>query len=223
MSLAGLLVDDPAEAAFLTPAEWGDPVYVTGLTLAPGSTYEIWADCGSPGNPGFSEQTTALTHRFGDVDGNTVRNFVDVQLCLLAFQGHFLIQPAVTRSQTDLEGCHPNLLPNINDALWAILGFQRKPYTDVGCSNECPPCHPADCDDDSACTDDSCVIETGECLNIINFDEVNDCCDPETGDAQPIDDGDLCTGSGKACQRAAGADNFVIGVCGKNKHSFCID
>ncbi|MCH8148276.1 MAG: hypothetical protein IH987_09835 [Planctomycetes bacterium] len=192
-SQAGLLVDDPADAVFLTPADWGDPVYVTGLTLAPGSTYEIWADCGSPGNPGFSELTTALTYRFGDVDGNTVQNFVDVQLCLLAFVGDFLVTPDVTRSKTDMAGCEPNLRPNIVDAFWSILGFQGKAFVDVECSNECPPCHPADCDDDDVCTDDSCVIETGECLNVINFDEVNDCCDPETGDAHPIDDGDSCT------------------------------
>ena len=201
-SFAGLLVDDPADGVFLTPAEWGDPVYVTGLTLAPGSTYEIWADCGSPENPGFSEKTTALTYRFGDVDGNTVRNFLDVQLCLLAFVGDFLSTPDVTRSKTDLAGCEPNLRPNINDAIWAILGFQRKTFADLECSNECPPCHPADCDDDNECTDDSCVIETGECLNVINFDEVNDCCDPETGGTQPIDDGESCTID--SCDAAAG-------------------
>jgi|GEM_PF-3163755 len=202
LSMAGLLVDDPADAVFLTPAEWGDPVYVIGETLAPGSTYDVWADCGSPGNPGFSESNRALTYRFGDVDNNTLQNVNDVFFILLAFKGEFLLQPAVTRSRTDVHDCVPNRLININDAVVSILAFQGKTHADLGCINECPPCHPADCDDDNACTDDSCVIEDGTCLNIPNFVQGTTCCDPDTGETTVIDDGDPCTFDG--CNAATG-------------------
>jgi hypothetical protein len=55
----------------------------------------------------------------------------------------------------------------------------------VACAND------ADCDDGSACTDDSC--DAGICVNTDNYDPAVDCCDPVDGTLTLIDDGNDCT------------------------------
>ncbi|MCP3979690.1 MAG: hypothetical protein GY716_10245, partial [bacterium] len=76
-------------------------------------------------------------------------------------------------------------------------GTLRMETGDSPCTNT-----PVDCDDNNACTLDSCDPTTGECLHepIVCFDG-DDCtvdsCDPATGqcifDPLSCDDGDLCT------------------------------
>jgi len=94
------------------------------------------------------------------------------------------------------------------------------------------PCtSPADCDDNDACTDDSCNIGTGECINeAISCEDNNACtsdsCDPATGcvntdNTDSCDDGDACTTddtcSGGSCQGTAVSDDTPCasgdGVC----------
>ena len=188
---AGVLVDDPADAVFLTPAEWGDPVYITGESVTPATQFEIWADCGWPGNPAYSDMTTAWTWKLGDVDNNTVVNFTDVLLGVEAFKGNYL---SITLAGADLHDCVPNLLLNMVDILWTLMVFQGRD-ADSFCPDwgDCPMCYPVDCDDDSACTDDSCDIETGDCINELNYNPVTRCCDPDTGVTTMINDSDPCT------------------------------
>lgn len=50
----------------------------------------------------------------------------------------------------------------------------------------------AECDDGSACTDDSCR-PNGTCLNQPNFNELTSCCNPIDGALTVIDDGNECT------------------------------
>ncbi len=48
------------------------------------------------------------------------------------------------------------------------------------------------CDDQSVCTADSCS-DLGQCVNDPIYDVAVECCDPQSGDLQAIDDGDDCT------------------------------
>jgi hypothetical protein len=49
-----------------------------------------------------------------------------------------------------------------------------------------------DCDDDNACTTDTCNPD-GSCSNDDNYDNTIYCCNPENGDLTLIDDGNECT------------------------------
>ena len=197
----GLLVDDPADAIFLTPFEWGSPVYVTGAALAPATTHHIWADCGMPGDPAFSDSTTVLTWKMSDVDYNEVVNLTDVQFTVLGFEGR-LPDLDVTLASTDTATCEPDRLLNMTDVQWAVLTFEGILDPLDLCTFDCPQCHPADCDDLNACTDDGCDIETGLCWNTPNYDPLTECCNPTTGATTPTEDGDLCTND--TCDDATG-------------------
>ncbi len=56
----------------------------------------------------------------------------------------------------------------------------------------CRPCtHPIECDDENACTTDSCIDSV--CLSSSNHDEATQCCNPDDGSQTAIDDGISCT------------------------------
>ncbi|UCE58486.1 MAG: hypothetical protein JSU63_13710 [Phycisphaerales bacterium] len=86
-------------------------------------------------------------------------------------------------------GCTPDLRADECDLLAAPREFRPG----VDCSVECCVClTDFDCNDDNACTDDTCFPEC-VCNNIPNFVIGTECCDPVTGDLTIIDDGNLCT------------------------------
>ena len=86
------------------------------------------------------------------------------------------------------------------------LGFKPPPATDLSDDNLISilpldiipariivPCAlDTECDDGSACTDDSCR-PNGVCLNQLNFDDVDECCNPIDGALTVIDDANECT------------------------------
>lgn len=194
------LVNDPAEAAWLSPTEWGNfgLVYVTGMYVVPGTRYTVYADCGLPSAPSFSESTTVTTWRWGDVNNDIYVNVTDLQQLLFAnerfdFSEHPMPHVDLIGSGDGVGACPPNQMINITDVaahLWANEGTD---YPDTFCPTECPPCiAQAHCNDFDLCTDDSCNLDA-TCSNVINFDEGIFCCNPNTGGVQLIDDGDLCT------------------------------
>jgi len=51
-----------------------------------------------------------------------------------------------------------------------------------------------DCDDGNACTEDICDVEiTCTCSHTPGYDTDTECCDPDTGEIEPLDDSDPCT------------------------------
>lgn len=52
-------------------------------------------------------------------------------------------------------------------------------------------CSLGSCDDDNACTDDVCGPDD-MCLNIRNYDDVAFCCNPDTGEVTPLEEGEDC-------------------------------
>jgi hypothetical protein len=71
-------------------------------------------------------------------------------------------------------------------------GSPTDPGTD--CSlGECPLCNSStDCDDANPCTVDTCDPDRS-CSNEADYDATTECCDPSTGDLDPLVDDDPCT------------------------------
>ena len=148
------LVDDPSEAVYLTPPEWGN-LLVYDQDIVPAALYQVQADCGSPGNPGLSDPTTITTPKLGDTVGRqygwwwwnppdgTV-NIMDIIAVLDKFRG---LPGTVPIWWVDLVGtggggirwCTPNLRIDIIDVAVALDGFRGFPYTQsTGCPEPCP-------------------------------------------------------------------------------------
>ncbi len=85
---------------------------------------------------------------------------------------------------------------------------------DSGTGLDCPACQSAaDCNDNNACTDDSCNTATGVCSNDNNFNALTDCCNPADGSTTGIDDFDVCTAD--SCDAATGVvSNDPAGAIG---------
>jgi hypothetical protein len=132
---AGILKDDPAEALFLTAAEWGDPVYVTGVYVAPETEFEIKADCGSLSAPALSASAYATTWLFGEVERDYVLNMADIQFMIKAFELNYDSHPTLANTDVEGEDCEPNRTVNFSDIQLAILDFEGGSY---GCPMECP-------------------------------------------------------------------------------------
>ena len=144
-------------AGFLTPAQWGE-LYVYGEDLVPGTTYIVQGDCGSPGNQGLSDPTSATTCAFGNVtkgfeNGDWILcsvphipavNIIDVLAAVKRF-ADALDAPA--HYQADVVGtgamaieCLPDqetdVIPDVIVVLGAFQGFTYANFT--GCPEPCP-------------------------------------------------------------------------------------
>lgn len=149
------LVDDPGDAAELTPAQWtggfSDPaqpgaLFITGEDITPSdrigpgsysdTRYTVAAECGGILGPG----TEAVMDRWCDSDDNGIINITDVQIGVLAFQGQYHMPGGVpamgsTKASVDVtaqvRGCDPTINPiavNFGDIAQLILGFQGRSY-----------------------------------------------------------------------------------------------
>ncbi len=140
-----LLVDDPGDAAFLTPDDWGEVVYVTGLHLAPDVTYAVQAENGLA----RSQALTASTSDWADVNADGFVTFtID-----LAIVFSFIIgppEPGFTIYQVDFTG--PGNVPDtlvtftadLQATFDALIGL---PYLGPGTCGAC-------CLTDGGCVDD---------------------------------------------------------------------
>lgn len=135
-----LVVEDPQQAAYLTPSQWGDTVYVTGTHVAPEVVYSVAADCGVPQQPVITEGAVTTTPPWGDVgglpgqgDGQT--NVIDIGLVVDGVKG---LSTAPPLYRTDLYGCVPNQRMDVIDiggVVDAVKGFGYRSGTN------CPgPC-----------------------------------------------------------------------------------
>lgn len=126
-------VEDPALAAWLTPAQWGQTIYVTGFEIAPGQTYEVQADCGLPDNPVLTQASTATTFLWGDVISRTnaggppdgVIDFTDVSALVDGFRALPTAQPMY---RLDLFGCQPNQIIDFIDIAGGVDAFRGASY-----------------------------------------------------------------------------------------------
>ncbi len=136
----GILSTDPADAVYLTPAEWGE-LYVTGEFFTPETTYVVVADCGSPGSPGFSDPGvgTPFTRKWADLDDSGVVTFFDILTVVQTFQGIYAL---ASKDESDLLGntgtlCLPNQMINFVDIIAAVEAFQGVSFENR-CDDSCP-------------------------------------------------------------------------------------
>ncbi len=138
-------VDQPADAARLTPAGWGSTVYLSGFEIAPGISYRIESDCGASQSPVFTPAAVVQTFAWGDVvnrfapgslgppDGMV--DFSDISALVDGFRG---LPSAMPLYRTDLFGCVPNQSIDFIDIAGDVDAF--KGFTYLG-SSGCPgPC-----------------------------------------------------------------------------------
>ncbi len=148
-----LLVDDPAGAAFLTPAEWGGTVHVTAADIVPTAFYQVQQDNGSPGAPALSGMVTAPTGIWGDVGGffidgaweppNGGVDFLDVKMIVEGFVNAATAPPMFRMDLIGIGGqgieCEPDQRIDFIDASAAVSGFQGVTFTEfTGCPVPCP-------------------------------------------------------------------------------------
>ncbi|MFQ5461505.1 MAG: hypothetical protein ACE5E5_02650 [Phycisphaerae bacterium] len=133
-TVAGL-VDDPANALWLTSDQWGGSVFVTGLLVAPDTCFDVFGDCGSPGNPILTPPVPVCTTLYGDIDLGGSANLADVFTIVLGFQGVFT---DAQRAALDLAPCQPDQVINIGDVFFGVLAFQGTPFAVTCAQSTCP-------------------------------------------------------------------------------------
>ncbi len=138
--------------AFQTPEQWGE-LYAYGDEIIPAQAYTIKGDCGSPGNPGFSDITSATTCIFGDTVGAFVAGAWTI--CegtvtisdLIPIVDDFRGLPSAPVYQTDLIGvgaqgftCVPDQdIGLVSDALTVLDAFTGIAFdVSTACVNQCP-------------------------------------------------------------------------------------
>lgn len=128
------LVNDPKDAALLTPAEWGGTVFVGGVELTPSTNYEISTelDYGLRSAIGVAE-----TWLWGDANNNGSVTFADITLVTDAFKGDF---SNVTLGGADLApmgtpgAClAPNRTVDFADITAAVDAFRSYQYPCLIC------------------------------------------------------------------------------------------
>ena len=131
-----VLVDSPV---YLTRDEWGETVYVTGSAVVPSTLYTVqWKTEGAVYWSGPGRGTTWM---WGDVDGNEVLNFTDIQLMVLAFKQNYTgLQRALAAADLEPISTYgvcsaPNHMINFGDIQWDVFVFQGRPYP-----HECQSC-----------------------------------------------------------------------------------
>ena len=152
-SLAEL--DDPAATpdSFRTPEEWGE-LYVFGEDITPETTYIVWGDCGSPGNPGLSDSTLVTTPRFGDAIGDFVIgvgwtgpdgsvNVTEVLAAIMTLVHAPLAPPIYVTDLLGLDSfgitCAPDQNVKLTDVITFIQAFQGLSYrAATRCPEPCP-------------------------------------------------------------------------------------
>ena len=145
-----VLVDTREKAAFLTPQQWGETVYVFGNDIVPQMSYEVVGDCGS-GNPGgltvpiLTEAALVETDRWGDTVGTSSGNGtsppdgqVDFQDIAAVVDGFVSSPNAPPLYQVDLFGCVPDQVIDFTDIAGAVDAFTGADYVDTRCPVPCP-------------------------------------------------------------------------------------
>ncbi len=139
---AAVLVDTRSEAAVLTPEQWGQVVYVTGLQLVPNAEYEVAADCGKADSPRLSNPTPVSTGAWGDVAGLFVDGawlpgdgIVDVMDFTAVVEAFKVLDTAPPLPASDIWPCVPDGTVDVLDMMYVVDGFKGIP---CACEDPCP-------------------------------------------------------------------------------------
>lgn len=119
-----LLVDNPLDAAWLTPNEWGSAVYVNGPDVIPSTDYELVVDTGLAGGANLSPATGTTTQNWGELNGLPPSDLDDILCMLAAFSNNFVC----SLFASDLFGAVPDQLVDLDDILAVLGAFSGDPY-----------------------------------------------------------------------------------------------
>jgi hypothetical protein len=139
---AAILVDTRAEAAALTPEQWGGVVYVSGPELVPCTNYDVAADCGKVDSPRLSDSAPVSTGAWGDVAGPFVEGawrpgdgIVDVQDFTAVVEAFKQLDTAPPLPAADIWPCTQDGTVDVLDMMYVVDGFRGLPCP---CEAPCP-------------------------------------------------------------------------------------
>ncbi|MGB0715311.1 MAG: lectin-like domain-containing protein, partial [Phycisphaerae bacterium] len=121
----GRLVDAPV---YYPPGVWGT-LNVRGAEIVPGYEYTVHSQLQGSNVAAYA---TTATHAHGDVDGNGMANFADIQAVVHGFQSTW----DGPRGAVDLAPCVPNTIVNFEDIQQAVFAFQNQAF-EVACDLPC--------------------------------------------------------------------------------------
>ncbi len=126
------LVDNPGNAALLTPLQWGQVVYIGGPDIIPSSAtpvvYEVYAVCGY-----LTSVATTATSVWGDADANGLVSGADILAVVKGFQLEYGPTASWTLVSNDLSGsllCYPDGFLSAIDIQRVVQAFQGAKYLD---------------------------------------------------------------------------------------------
>lgn len=119
-----------ANPFYLLPVEW-HYVRAQGREIIPGTDYDVTAIFqNGPAAP----PAAVVTLPFGEVDGNTTRNFQDVSAVVSRFKG---LSTAPPLERADIHPCTVNGLVNFQDISMAVSAFKGQSFASL-CPAVCP-------------------------------------------------------------------------------------
>lgn len=146
-----LLTQDFTQAAFLTSANWGSALGLTGRWVVPSTDYMVHSLCGSVEAPTFSAPITVSTARWGDVvgefdgiswtlpDGRV--DIIDAAAIIDAFR-NLPTAPELYRADliaNSFDLCTPDRKIDIVDVVSSLDGFRSSSFAATwSCSVPCP-------------------------------------------------------------------------------------
>ncbi|MEK6677269.1 MAG: hypothetical protein AABZ47_16660 [Planctomycetota bacterium] len=120
------LEDNPVNAAYLTPAQWGAVIHLTGTAIVPSQAYNMQTDLGTLGNPDLQPPISATTWIWADLNNTLGPIDVDDLICLL--NGFIPIYDPCSLFATDLAGEDPDQLIDVDDLIGLLGAFAGDPY-----------------------------------------------------------------------------------------------
>jgi len=129
------LVDDPADAAALTPGQWGGRLFIVDPQIIPSdringtvvpTDYTVSVDCTT-----FQASATVTMPRWGDVNANGFVNVTDIQAVISGFQDFFYAPLGTSLLTTDLGGsliCQTDQIITVVDVQRVVLAFNGQSY-----------------------------------------------------------------------------------------------
>ncbi len=123
-NVAGL-VADRFDAAYLTPAQWGNPIRLTGIDIIPSTNYAVQVDFGTPGDPQLRAPVNESTWVWGNCDNAGIVELADLLCVLFSYSGNYSY---CSLFATDLGGNDPDQLVDITDVIAMLSAYANASY-----------------------------------------------------------------------------------------------
>ena len=133
-----MLTENPAEAVYLRPSEWKSPLHLTGASVAPSQTYDVYVETAGGTRSAVVTVTTAI---WGDLVGSKgvlepdgTSDFRDITAVVNCFVDDVNAPP---RARCDLHPALPDGVIDFKDIAASVAAFATGVYpygTELDCT-----------------------------------------------------------------------------------------